>query len=323
MHGLNMSWTKKIRSFLPVIGIVFLLVILFSIDREKIWSILSKADPLWLAAALAVNAAAIVIKGFKWKTFFFEKKSKVSTLDCISGFLKGFFLSVITPGRVGDFARALFVKEKTGFPFAMASVILDRITDIALLLALSLVSLASFFYLTGKWIISPFLVLALLLAMLIGLFYVLRQSKKGFFRSIFFSLAPERHRERIQNAYNEILSELQKTTRQPGLLLPGLLLGIAAWVLSAIIGFWIALSIGINLPFYFFGITVLLLALLEIIPITFAGLGTREAGAIFLFSTVGVSAETAVAYSLLFFFIAYIPTSVVGGILFIQKPVAV
>jgi uncharacterized protein (TIRG00374 family) len=310
----------KIRSFLPAIGIIFLLIILASVDREKIWGVISKADLSLLLLALATNAFVIIIKGIKWRTFLFEKKNKVSTVECIKGFLKGFFLSVITPGRIGDFARAFFVKEKVGFSAGLASVILDRLTDIILLLALSFLSLIAFFYLTQNWIINPLWVLVLLVALLLAVFYVLRKSKKGFFRSIFFAITPERYRTRVQNAYEGIIRELRNTRNHKSGLFLGITLGIIIWFFSALAGFWIGSAIGINQPFYFFGIAVLLLALLEIIPITFAGLGTREAGAIFLFSAVGVPTETAVAYSLLLFFTAYIPISTAGGILFVRKP---
>ncbi|MFH0955534.1 MAG: lysylphosphatidylglycerol synthase transmembrane domain-containing protein [Candidatus Micrarchaeota archaeon] len=315
-----MPLAKKIRSFLPVIGLVFLLVILASVDREKIWSVLSKADLSLLALALATNGLVVIIKGVKWRTFFFDKKNKVSTSECIQGFLKGFFLSVVTPGRIGDFARAFFVKGKVGFSFGLASVILDRLTDIILLLALSFLSLVAFFFLTQNWIVNPLLILALIAALLLGVFYVLRKSKKGFFRSFFFAITPERYRTRVQNTYGKITQELRDAGRHKSELFLGSILGIIIWFFCALAGFWIGSAIGIQQPFYFFGIIVLLLALLEIIPITFAGLGTREAGAIFLFSTVGISAETAVAYSLLLFFTAYIPISVLGGLLFMQKP---
>lgn len=315
-----MTWTKKIRPLLPVVGIVFLLAILFSVDRDKILALLSKADPFFLLFALAVNAIVIAIKGAKWKTFFFEKKKQVTLSECVQGYLKGFFLSSITPGRIGDFARALFVKEKVGFSFAMASVLLDRISDIALLLALSFFSLVGFFYIKKQWIVNPLLVLGLLIVMLAGVLYVLRKNNKGFFRSFLFAITPDQYRQKIQETYGQIIQELQTAKKKPKAILEAVVQGIAAWFFSAWVGFLVAGAIGIHQPFYFFGITVLLLSLLEIIPITVAGLGTREAGAIFLFSAVGLSSETAVAYSLLFFFTAIIPTSILGGLLFIRKP---
>tara|TARA_Y100000310_G_scaffold250097_1_gene256243 strand:+ start:155 stop:397 length:243 start_codon:yes stop_codon:yes gene_type:complete len=64
-----------------------------------------------------------------------------------------------------------------------------------------------------------------------------------------------------------------------------------------------------------------LLALSDIIPISVSGLGTREAIAVFLFSLLALSAEQAVAFSLLLFLTGYLLVAFVGYLFFISEPI--
>jgi uncharacterized membrane protein YbhN (UPF0104 family) len=84
----------------------------------------------------------------------------------------------------------------------------------------------------------------------------------------------------------------------------------------------IGMAIGIEAPIYFFIIAVSVLALADIIPLSIGGLGTREAGAIVLFSAIGVNAELAVAFSIAYFLVGYGVPAVVGGLLFLKKPIS-
>lgn len=315
--------TKPWKPIFALIGIALLFFILFSLQLDRIISNIFQANPVFLVLAVLTMPLTVLSKSLKWRLLLFEKKNTVSISESIQAFLKGFFLSVTTPGRIGDFSRALFIKNKTGFAFALSSVLLDRLIDVGLLMVLSLLGLYAFFVWFGIWILNPLIILVILFVLIAGLLYVLKKNQTGFFRNLFFSLVPQNYSEKVKETYSELISQFQQHTTKPALFVLPVLLGILNWCIGFLTGFLVASALEIHQPIYFFAIVVLVLSLIEIIPISIGGIGTREAGAIFLFSQVGLGPEIAVSFSLLYFFIGYVLVALVGGLLFIQKPVPV
>lgn len=311
----------SVKPLLVLVGLFLIVVILSSLNLNKVLQLVSNSNPFWFSLAILTTAVIVVIKGLKWRVLLQEKRKKIRLRECIEAFLKGFFLSLLTPGRTGDFARAVFVRAQMGLLFGLATVIVDRLIDIALLLVLALFALATFFWFTQTWIVNPLIIVGIGLAMALAVLYVLRPQQQGFFRKLLLGLAPQKERKKIESHYSELVLEVRGIGRKPKYLLAAIGLGILNWLLSVLVALFIAKGIGIEQPVYFFAIVVPLLALIEIIPISVAGLGTREAGAILLFSTVQLNAETAVTFSLLYFFVGYFLVALLGGLLFLRKPV--
>ncbi|GEM_PF-680521 len=316
----NFWMLRFLKNYLWIAGALLLVLIVSTLNLERIGEIISGADFGWMAVALVSTLITILGKGLKWHELLLNQKSKVSIWESTELFLKGFFLSMITPGRVGDFSRALFLRERLGFVPALASVILDRLIDIVTLLVLSFVALAAFFGLFGRWIVDPWLIVAVFVILVIVVAYVLKQKQTGFFRNILFALIPEKYASKARESYNDLVKQIRGTMKKPSVLAVPVGIGLVNWGFSILTGFSVGRALGIAQPFYFFAIVVLILALIDVIPVSIGGVGTREAGAILLFGAVGIAAETAVAFSLLYFVIGYVVTALIGSVLFMQKP---
>lgn len=319
MPLMTLNW----KPFLALIGILLLVWILSTSDLNAIWERMKNAQPQFLALAIGTTILTLIGKGAKWRLLFADKKSTVSLVETTEIFCKGFFLSMMTPGRVGDFARALFVKKKVGLVFGLATILLDRLMDIVLLILVALIGLVLFSQLSGIWVINPLFLIVILAALGIGLWYVLQDRKQGFFRRFIFLLIPEKYNSKIRQAYQELIATLRDFQKHPKTLLAAFLLGIVNWILAFFTSFFVGSALGIDQSIFFFGIVISIMALVELIPISIGGIGTREATAIVLFSVVGLSAETAVAFSLTYFAIGYVLVVLLGGVLFIRKPVAI
>jgi uncharacterized membrane protein YbhN (UPF0104 family) len=83
----------------------------------------------------------------------------------------------------------------------------------------------------------------------------------------------------------------------------------------------VAHALGIDLPFAIFALFVPLIALVNLLPITFNGLGLREGTYQFLFMPFGVSSAGAIAMSLAFYFLRF-SAGLVGGLLYAIRSVA-
>jgi hypothetical protein len=78
----------------------------------------------------------------------------------------------------------------------------------------------------------------------------------------------------------------------------------------------LALSLGLIVPVQYFALFIPLTALVQMLPISFNGLGVREVTFQALFGTVGVAGEQAVAVSLLYYILRVI-TGLIGGLMYL------
>ncbi|GAH55102.1 unnamed protein product, partial [marine sediment metagenome] len=83
----------------------------------------------------------------------------------------------------------------------------------------------------------------------------------------------------------------------------------------------LALSLNLSLSFLDIAVYMAVANLVVLIPVSIAGIGTRDATLIALFSLQGVSAEAALSYSLLVLFTFYICGAAMGAIAWQIKPI--
>jgi uncharacterized protein (TIRG00374 family) len=93
------------------------------------------------------------------------------------------------------------------------------------------------------------------------------------------------------------------------------LLGIPAWVIIYSQIYIISIPLEIQIPYFTFLVLYAIGNIVALIPITTAGLGTREAALIFLFGLYGVSPEKAVVISLAGHLLTDVLTGIYGFII--------
>ena len=76
------------------------------------------------------------------------------------------------------------------------------------------------------------------------------------------------------------------------------ILTVLAWSVCFIQYYFLALALGLNLNYFSIFFVVPILFLVSLIPISISGIGTRDAAAILVLSSFGISPELAIAFSL-------------------------
>ena len=104
-----------------------------------------------------------------------------------------------------------------------------------------------------------------------------------------------------------------------------MILGIFTWIIIFSQEYFVIIALGLDIPYLYFILLFPIANVIGFIPITFAGLGTREAVAIFLFYTVchfNVSPEEILVVSLVGFLLTDIFTGFLGFLasLFENRP---
>ncbi|MCX6802056.1 MAG: lysylphosphatidylglycerol synthase transmembrane domain-containing protein [Candidatus Diapherotrites archaeon] len=289
---------------IAAVGILILLAILLSIDLGKLFETLSKTDLLLFCAAVLMGFPAIAFRSLKWQLMLKKQGHSFSFSKIFRYYFIGIGLGSFTPGRLGDFAKALFVNKKIrSLSVSFSSVLVDRVVDLTVLVGLGALSICAFLLLYGVSVIS----IPVIIAMLCGLafcFYLLfnKPLLKKVLRPFYRILVPEKFKEKLSAGFDSFIGSAQALLKNRSLLLAAVFLSLVSWLFEAASQQFLAVALGISLSFSFLFLVVSLSNIVSLLPVSVSGIGTRDALLIMLFSLQGIPAESAVAFSFLVLF---------------------
>ncbi len=301
----------RISRLLPLIGIAIFLYLLLNMDIPRVLEILSGADPLIFSAAVLLTAANIMAKAFKWKLIFTSYGVDAPFSRFLRSWLVGLSLSMITPGKVGDFAKAYYLKDKSPLGKGITTVMADRIIDLLTLFILAILGLSLF---AALYSASESLILITYALFAAFLILVVLLSKKGrattILRPFYGPLVPRAYKERLRIVYNDFYGGVGPILGRKRLLLLVTAVTFLVWFGTILVVYLLALSLDAAVlalaPLTMMFISVPIITLLEALPISFSGLGTRDAALIFFFSYLAITPEAAISTSLLYLLTSYI-----------------
>jgi uncharacterized protein (TIRG00374 family) len=233
-------------------------------------------------------------------------------------YLVGLFLGTITPGRLGETARALYVKRDTGKSLGMvfSGVIADRLYDLYVLLIFGLLGAwkfglaggASFLFavvaLTAALLPVCFLCTTMGRSRLVGVVRRMADTKLGRFGG--------GEMGRFVEGFEPLMG-------------PGVLsctaMTVAAYGVFFVAGYLLIRALDLPVSFHDAALALAAANTLSLLPITFAGVGTRDALLVLTLGKESIAPEAALALSLLILLCSYLVAAAVGFVLFIgDKP---
>ena len=142
--------TIKKSWILQSIGILILVLILSKIDTRSTLTILKNTRLIYFILALPLGFVFLWIKAWRWK--YLLEKQRIKTFKGFELFwiyTAAFYLSLLTPGKIGDFSKVFYLRAK-GYSVgkSLVTIFLDRIADIlmvGIIAFLGLIFLFSFF----------------------------------------------------------------------------------------------------------------------------------------------------------------------------------
>ena len=299
-------------------GLFFLLhmagfILLWLVVRDLQWNDFLKelaSFPLWkYLAGLMILAGVYVLKSWRWQLLNRSFDIQIPLKTAIVFYLSAGFLSVLTPGRLGEFAKIYFLKRKYNVNMAMAtsSVFLDRIWDVLVLSLFASLSMVVF-YAGVSFIIlllmSALLVVSMLVIVLPG----------AVFRPLLFILQKfTRLHERVNEVY-----KMWKSNRFNSIA-RALSISLLSFLMLAGIPF--LFSAGTPYPINFMeGIGAISISnILSFIPISIAGFGTRELVFTEIWKLGDYPKEIAISVSTSYFMVTYLGSLIIGGFVYLLK----
>lgn len=141
----GLTWGFKGVMTLSLLGAVFLVA---GEVGAADWKLLVQADKMQLAAVFALCAPLIVFKALKWQAVV-NRVAEDKYLDwrgAVRGYLGALPLSILTPGKLGDLVRVVFLPPaRRRFQWGVFAMAIDKLTDAISLLIWAIVAVCVVF----------------------------------------------------------------------------------------------------------------------------------------------------------------------------------
>ncbi|MBN1280583.1 MAG: flippase-like domain-containing protein [Candidatus Thermoplasmatota archaeon] len=289
---------RKIKLVLPFIGLVIFFYLIYTLDVQKIVDALVSIEPFYMICALLLTFPLLLFRIAAWQLILKNQNIHVGFFWSMKIYLIGIFYGSITPGWAGQLMRVPYLKDRTSQPFGKLFV--NTVVE----------TYVHTFSLYGMMIIGgvlavgiipellPLTLIWILCVTLVAAYFVKRERGEKLFRVLIMYLIPKQVKHHLHAFVDTFYIDFP---RFKAMILP-FLLGIITWVIQFSQEYMIVLGLHLNIPYFSFLLLFPIANTAGFIPITFAGLGTREFTAIFLFSTLfGIAGEPILVLSLLGF----------------------
>jgi len=307
---------QRLGWFLKIAVSVGLLIFLLSrLNRAELLDQVTRAQPLWLALALVLYFVAILLGVFKWRLLVRVQRLEASYGDLAAYTFAGLFLGNVLPSNIGgDVVRAYaLARAAKRTEAAITSVVVDRLMGLVAFLGAALVNIVLVaWWLVDTWPLQAIETATMMAAILFTVACALLFSRRVTRRlaGVFAFPLLARFKPRAQRLYQAI----QTFRSSYPSLIANVLVSVGVIVVATFVWYSVARALGLEIPLIYFFLFNPLIAFVLMLPISFNGLGPKEATAVFFFGLVGVPSEAAFALSLIFHAIVVL-TSLPGGVL--------
>jgi len=286
-----MRWLKWAR----LIGVVLLLWILWTIDWRRLVPTLASLKLGYLAGYVFFFACMAAVRVLRLHICTRKLGFPLRLADSYAATVDPIFIGAITPGRIGEFSRVAYL-NRYGMPLpsAIAFATVERVIDLCALLCFAAGGVV---YLFGSAELRPYAfgLIAFLFALL---YFSLLASDRAI--PLMQRLAARVSRSLSlpgESAQQKLWVAFHQTIRTAAPFIGAL--AVVCTVLSLCQIYMLSRSFGFGgsrIPICF---AYTVSALMALLPISPAGLGTREATYIYVMARQGIGREQALVFSLL------------------------
>ncbi|NCA85647.1 MAG: flippase-like domain-containing protein [Clostridia bacterium] len=295
------KYWSTIFKILSSVLILWLLFSNISFDTEDFWAAWQTLQGWYLLLVLPVVVVVLAVKGYRWKMLLRSEGFQYSSRRAIRAYLVAYSIGVVTPGRLGELVKVYDARHRIrgidGMT-ALRSVVLDRLFDMFFLSWFALAGLIFYFKLMPT--ASPLLLLIFTLVILLIALY---------FGFLILKLITKKITSKSKAL--DFLIRCMEQMLSPKNWNIWLFTALAYAIFFGGIEL-LFYSLSIQISFLESGFIISLIGLILLLPISIAGFGTREAGLIYLLAFYGISAETAISFSLLQFLTFFVWGGLIG-----------
>ncbi len=259
---------------------------------------------------LGLQLVNTALKSYKWQQLLAADSIELSHATAFASYMVGTFFSVFLPTAIGgDAVRAIDAGRRSGRGAATAtSVVADRVLGIAAIGVVGLAALGA----GAASRLDPHL-------RLVGaIIYVGVLAAGALAFTDVVGVAAAAAARLGASSLEQLLRKIAASIaayRASGRLVRWALVSVAAQVIVIVSIWWIARALAIETPLAYFFVIVPLVSLVESLPVSIFGIGTRDVSYVYLLGLAGVPEEKALSVSLLYLLLSLLYASF-GGLVF-------
>ena len=284
-----MSINKILKFSITAIAIV---ILSYYVDFHQILAVYKNANYIFLSIAFSSIPLLVILRSLKWKILLQAFWKDISFADAFKSYLSGFAYGVLTPGRLGELSRGLFLpynKMKVG-----GLVLVDRYLEAVSLVFLVIPGAIYFFGI--KIGISLFI----LNLSLLSIAFIYPRIISAFINNLNFTFLKK---------IIIIQKDISKISFK--IIFLSLIISIMIFIVSISTSYILLRSFttfDIKNAFLVFPLSLII----NIFPITIGNIGLREGANIYLLNYFSVSAEIAFNISIMLFFLHSFLPAIIG-----------
>jgi uncharacterized protein (TIRG00374 family) len=285
-----MKYSYLLKIFLTI----FLVgVLLLKINISEVIQIFKSINLYFLLISLLFVPLLCVIRTLRWTILLESIKIDIQFIRAFNLMMIGSFYGLLTPGKIGEFGRALHFQNNKSL--SVATIMIEKMIDIGILFFLSFITIL-FFLKNEPNLLYSLIILGIGCLIVLILFF---QESLLIKIGKLFGLD--------NNHINEFFFILKKLIHNYPLMIKSIGLTFFFYLMNYSMGIFLAFSAGFS-PFAVISYPIIIL--IGNIPITISGIGIRESIGSIIFVILGESAANGFVYSLLVFVL----TTLIPGI---------
>jgi len=290
---------SRFRWLVRLIGPAILIALFASIDTDELIAAFSRTSVPLLIAAYLMGLPPLLLRAGRLKLALGPDTGKPGFVAVLNVWAYASLVGTITPGRLGEFVKLVHLRRwGASLGSALATVLLERIPDIAVLFAVAAVALSTIALPKAA---DPSLPAWLALAVvLLGTVLV----------AVWLASSHHRAAERLRSVVPAAIRERLRSTREGfvwalrhmsgGAIAGVVLLTVCAWSINYLSNYLLSLSLGLELSYWEVAGISALSSFVALLPISVLGAGTRDAALVVVLAHYGIARASALALSTLF-----------------------
>lgn len=293
-----------------LITALVMIMLVRNLNPTDILSTFRGANNFYIYLAFFLVIPNIYIQYYKWKFLLKLVKPNVTAKESLYSLLAGFTFGFITPGRVGEFGRAFFIKDCSWVKL-MGLAFIDKFFSLSIVIfsgaigLLSLIAAQLHFY-----AFLPILLFTISALLLLRYLLIHPELFKNFLYRINIILP---FREKIKL----LSSSFDNFHKQQALKLLGF--SLLFYVIFFSQYYLAALAFEQVPALNIFKAVAATLLVKSMLPISLGDLGIRESAAVFFFGKIGANSTTAFNASILIFMINILFPSLLGLVIVLKN----
>ncbi len=327
-----------------LIGIVFSCAAIYisfrNVPLAQLLDYIKAINFWWIIPSTLLALSTYLVRGLRWKIILRPIK-KISYWHALHPVVIAFTINCLLPGRMGEFARPaiLYKRDKIDFSKVFATVAVERIFDIVILLCIFIfimngiqinptlsltldsyqINKKTLLDIKGKTILAGITLLGIIFMFMLPITRrVISRFISWLPRLLFFTTSHFRQHlsERLHVSSHVILDNLAmgfEVLKNPYMIVACLLLSVCVWILNFFSFYVLVLGCkGVNITFLQASASMIIMCFFIMLPSVPGYWGIWEVGGIYGLMIFGVPKIEAAGLTLTFHFFQIIPLILLG-----------